>query len=84
MGVINYTKKIQDKIECGFGVTVEDILDDLEDIDSKVVMINRNGMWYFYEPSDIDTISGKDLESQVKKFETLHDRKNGLCLNMWI
>lgn len=83
--IINYTKKIQDKIDCGFGVTVEEILDDLDDIDSKVVMINQNGRWNFYEPSDIDTVSGEELESPVKKFEALHNKKkNYLCLNIWI
>ena len=84
MWILNYNKKIQDKIDCGFGVTVKEILEDFDDVISLVVMIRKNGRWYFYEPSDIDTISYEELESPVKKFEALYDKDEALCLNIWI
>jgi hypothetical protein len=84
MWILNYNKKIQDKIDCGFGVTVEEILDDCDDVVSLVVMINQNGRWSFYPRSDIHTISGEELESQVKRFEGLYDKDEALCLNIWI
>lgn len=84
MWILNYNKKIQDKIECGFGVTVEEILDDCDDVVSLIVMINQNGRWSFYPRSDIDTISYEELESPVKKFEALYDKDEALCLNIWI
>lgn len=84
MWILNYNKKIQDKIDCGFGVTVEEILDDLDEIEPDVVFINKNGRWGMYERADLDTISYEELESPVKKFEALHSRLNRLCLNIWI
>ena len=84
MWILKYNKKIQDKINCGISVTVEEILDDLDDVVSLVVMIQRNGVWSFYPRSDIHTIGYEELESPVKKFEALYDKDEVLCLNMWI